>query len=250
MHYFGGKWRIAHHIADYLNRYNPGVYLEPFAGMCNVGLLVDAPVRIFSDNNPYVIAMWRALYDGWEPPDHVSEADYGRLKTGDGSAHLVGFAGVACSFSGKWFGGYARDTRGRDYAKDGKNSLAAIRKYLKRGHVEFHCWEYDDAIVHARADVVYCDPPYKSTSQDYFVRQFDSGRFWQTLRDMRLPTAFVSEYAAPPGFVEVFSTRVVTDMRTRAGREVRYEKLYGVEGQDYLADYDNPALDTLWKVVK
>ncbi len=247
MQYFGGKYRIAHLIANYINRYKPEVYLEPFCGMCNVGLLVNAERRIFSDSNPYIIAMWKAIMDGWEPPFSVSEKQYIACREGDGPDYLIGFVGIACAFSGIRFSGYARNNRGRDYAEDGKNSIAKIRKHLRMA--EFHCWSYDEAIIHARADVVYCDPPYRGTAQPYFTKKFDTALFWRTLHEMRLDRVFVSEYNAPEGVRELLSMRVMTDMRTSKGREERYEKLFGLEGGDYLKDYRNPTMSRMFRRV-
>lgn len=70
-----------------------------------------------------LISLYRALGDGWDPPANVDEALYQRMldrfRSGRDRDPLVGdldpddpltaFVGFFCSFSGKWWGGYARN---------------------------------------------------------------------------------------------------------------------------------------------
>lgn len=79
--------------------------------------------RIANDIHPELIIMWRALQKGWIPPSLVSEEDYVKAKAGEGFPFLRGFIGFGCSFGGKWFGGYARDSQERNYALQSKNSV-------------------------------------------------------------------------------------------------------------------------------
>ena len=66
-------------------------------------------VRCASDVNRPLITMYKALQDGWIPPSTVTEEMYAEYKgIQDAEDPLTAFIGIGCSFSGKWFGGYAR----------------------------------------------------------------------------------------------------------------------------------------------
>ena len=57
--------------------------------------------------------MWKALQQGWEPPDLVTFEDYEYVRAHqDENPALTAFVGFGCTFGAKWFGGYARDVRG------------------------------------------------------------------------------------------------------------------------------------------
>jgi len=134
--YFGGKSKIAGQISEYINNLRSSSvcsiseenkrlqnisqisltthththYVEPFCGSCNVASKVNIENKILNDKNPYLIAMFRALQDGWIPPEIVTEWDYYVAKEDqDIDPHIAGFVGFACSFAGKFWGGYARD---------------------------------------------------------------------------------------------------------------------------------------------
>ena len=107
MQYFGGKQKIAKHIADFINSNTHTHYVEPFCGSCNVASKVNIKNKTLNDKNNYLIAMFQALKDGWIPPEIVSENDYQSAKKNqDKELHIAGFVGFACSFAGKFWGGY------------------------------------------------------------------------------------------------------------------------------------------------
>jgi DNA adenine methylase len=81
--------------------------------------------------------MWRKCLEGWIPPTSVTEEEYQQIKQNPDlyDSALVGFVGFACSFSGKWWGGYCRNSRGRNYTKAGSNSiLKKIGKLKNKKH--------------------------------------------------------------------------------------------------------------------
>ena len=59
-------------------------------------------------------------------------------------------------------------------------------------------------------DVVYCDPPYAGHDH-YCSGGFDSSAFWEWVRTREFPV-YVSEYAAPEDFAEVFSVEKRVDL--------------------------------------
>ena len=107
MRYLGGKHRLAKHILPIIlkNRKEGQYYVEPFLGAANTFCKVQDP-KIGSDNNKYLIAMWMALQEGWEPPSEVPEELYIYVNNNkEENLPLTAFVGFGCSFSGKFFGG-------------------------------------------------------------------------------------------------------------------------------------------------
>lgn len=86
-----------------------------FCGSCAVEAKLAPYFKkvICNDAHPYLMEMWKALQQGWEPPDIVTEAEYQYIKAHkDEDPALTAFVGFGCTFGAKWFGGYARDKRG------------------------------------------------------------------------------------------------------------------------------------------
>ena len=190
MQYFGGKQRISKPVSNYINQlledscviwaerqklkktlapssththtHTHTHYAEPFCGACNIAVNVECEDKQLNDKHKYLIAMFQKLQKGWLPPKEVSEEYYYVAKKNqDNAPWLAGFVGFACSFAGKWWGGYARDNNGGNYALRGYNSI--LKKMQKLQNATFTCkdfteLEYEDTLI-------YCDPPYRNTTQ-------------------------------------------------------------------------------------
>lgn len=199
MRYVGGKFRIRERIAKVIlaNTNLRNVYCEPFVGSCSVFQEL-APLFDRSeagDNHPDLVAMWNALlFDGWVPPEKVTEEMYADLRKRSSSA-MRGFAGFGCSFGGKWFGGYAR-SGDRNYAINMRRGLLKFRAIMDGVPVSrFECKNYDEWDFE-EGSVIYLDPPY-ANSQGYTTGRFDSNRFWKWASGIQGCDVFVSEYVAP-----------------------------------------------------
>ena len=227
MHYLGGKFRTAKYIAEEINkRRAPGqLYVELFCGACWVSCLVDNP-RILSDINYDLICMWRRLQDGWEPPSIVSEKEYEAAKKSQDDS-IRGFIGFGCSYSGKFFGGYARSGN-RNYALNARNSL--LRKVPKLLGAQFTCWDYEDLytiLMSPQNSIIYCDPPYENTTRYYGTPPFDYVKFWENMRKWsENNTVLISSYEAPQDFTCIREFLTKTDMHCKSGKEPRIEKLF------------------------
>lgn len=199
MKYMGSKARLKKHIIPIINA-SGRVYYEPFAGGMNmIDGVLDAKERFANDRNKYVIAAFEALCSGWHP-EFITREHYNELKKLNGDDHLIGWAGIACSYSGKWFGGYAGivETRGgrRDYQAEAIKN--AIKQVKNLNGVTFSCLNYDEMNI-SDGSVVYCDPPYAGTTG--YSDSFDSNKFWGWVRNLSLRCdVFVSEYNAPDDF--------------------------------------------------
>ena len=200
MQYFGGKQRIAKHIAEYINStycthtHTIEQYVEPFCGSCNVASKVNIPKKILNDKHPYLIAMFKALQEGWIPPDVVSKDEYEYIKNNlYENPALSGFVGFGCSFSGIWFSNYAKDNSGRNYAKNAHNSILKKMKTLHNAKFisnDFYNLNFSNSII-------YCDPPYKNTSpyNKNLLGEFPYDKFLEWVKEQsKNNIVLVSEY--------------------------------------------------------
>lgn len=208
MQYLGGKSRLAKPLAAFLLerfRARPGrVFVEPFCGALNITAAMEpAGYRVASDLNPYLLTLYRALRDGWVPPD-VDEELYARVSANrDVTDPLTAFVGYGCAFGGKWFGGFARNAEGKRYSDTARRGLE--RKLAACNQVVFAECAYDRLNIDAGC-LVYADPPYAGTTEYGAAKGFDSGKFWDVVRRWSRAGAevYVSEYAAPSEFQSVW----------------------------------------------
>ncbi len=253
MQYFGGKHFTAKKTTDLLKimRKPDQKYLEPFVGAAWIvsNMKINKEKQAYaSDTNPYLIALYKALQKGWKPPADVGEELYVKLRKctgkqkqdgpqvpldetpdflGDGKQlALIGFAGCACSFAGIWYGSYARDPRhpGMNFAEKGQKTLLRLVDYIRK--VEFRCCSYDRWNV--KDALIYCDPPYNSTNQPYFSKQFDTDKFWDTMRKWsENNTVVISEYSAPDDFPVIASLPTKTKIDCKTAKDAqREEKIF------------------------
>lgn len=229
MQYFGGKQRIAKRICERINLELCGRshYYEPFVGGGSIISSINHGNRVGSDLNEALINMWKELSRGWQPPTSVSESLYNDVKNrNDVCDPLTAFCGFGCSFSGKWFGGYARDSSGRNYAA---NAASSLRKKMRglSGVQWRHC-SYTEISPEPNS-LIYCDPPYIGTTQYSAVPSFDWGMFWDWCRKRveEKCLVLVSEYTAPDDFSPCLTINTKTDIAVKSGgKGPRIEKLF------------------------
>jgi DNA adenine methylase len=220
MRYLGGKQKIAKETAAAILKHTPNrsVCVEPFVGggSMTAALSSHFELSIARDTHEDLILMWQALQNGWIPPDDITEEAYQVLRHSAPSA-LRAFAGFGLSFSGKWFGGYARDTAGyRDYCGAAKRGL--LKKLQACKNVLYIQGSYSEAFVQP-SWVVYCDPPYTGTTG--YKDAFDSEKFWVKADqwvDMGADV-FVSEYKAPKHWTPI--GQKTRNRAMRSGEEVK-----------------------------
>ena len=179
-----------------------GAFVSLFCGACSIESKIKAQRKILNDKHEYLIEMLRAVQNGYELPDTVTEEQYRYIKEHrDNDKALSGFVGFACSFGGKWFGGYARGS-GRNYAADGKRGM--MRKMQGLQNAEFVCMDYRDVPIPEDA-VIYADPPYAGTT-GYTTGKFDSDEFWKYMRVLsEKHLVFISEQTAPDDFIPIWA---------------------------------------------
>ena len=226
MQYFGGKQRISKQIVEVLNEYRKGnqPLVEPFVGGCNIISKMSGE-RYCYDINEYLIEMYKAVQNGWTPPAIITEEEYDYIRNNkDKDKPLTGFVGIGCSYSGKWFGGYARNKTGRNYCLNAHNSI--LKQLNEIRDIKFDCKDYKE--LEFDGCLIYCDPPYKDTTKYPIIGEFNTEEFWNIMREWsKKNTVIISEYKAPDDFECIKEINTKTDIRNRSGkRENRVERLF------------------------
>lgn len=211
-------------------------WIEPFVGGAN---FIDKVPKVFSniigaDINRHLIAMFNMLHKGWTPPENVTEEEYQALKRDsllllpENHEAMIGFVGIGCSYSGKWFGGYARgnDKNGkpRNYAKESHDNLMKQRENL---HVKFIHSDYKALTLPINGrSIIYCDPPYQGTTK--YKNGIDYNDFWKwcDMQTERGNKVFVSEYNAPEGWRCIWEKKVNNSLTKETGSKQGIEKLF------------------------
>lgn len=223
MHYCGSKARTAGPLLYYMMKNIEGrKYVEPFLGGANVMCRVDKKLdRYGNDYNPYLIALWKALQNGWMPPEFVTREEYNSVKNNMDSVepHIVGYIGTVCSFNGYWFGGYQGLVRHQywKYRKNprdkspiwGNHQDASRRNVLAQIEgmmgVTLTSGDYTNVRIDDNS-LVFCDPPYLTSSNKYLKADFSHEQFWEWCRQLtkRNVLVFVTEYTHPDDFVPIW----------------------------------------------
>ena len=167
----------------------------------------------------------KGVQNGYELPEHITEEEYKRIRANkDADRVLTGFVGFGCSFGGKWFGGYARNKQGTNYALQSKKSI--LKDISTMQNAEFINKDYRDVELPTGC-VVYADPPYANTT-GYGNEKFDSTAFWKYSRKVsKEHLMFISEQTAPDDFIPIWETpfRRTLD-RNKNNQFVVTEKLF------------------------
>lgn len=239
MRYVGGKFRIAAHLEPLVNsariHTRATTYVEPFLGGASTFTLNAPRFRraIGADVVPDLIAMWQAARDGWTPPTDLDEDTYRALRDAEPSA-LRGFAGFACSFGGKWFGGFARSygtghPAGVIYDEVTTSSRRVADQAQAVPHAEYVVSDYR-ALSIPSGSLIYADPPYAGTLGYDAAGPFDYAEFWRVAerwaRDGN--AVLVSEHAAPEPWVEVWSATLPDYLSGRQEAGARVERLFAL----------------------
>ena len=221
--YMGGKFRHSKAIAELLESLrNPGqMYFEPFVGGAWV-IGKMSGVRVGSDTNEALINYYKAVQSGYMPPDSMSEEEYKDIKHKiDVNDPITVFAMLACSFGGKWAGGYARGNC--DYCKTGKRASLKYRSGIEG--VLFLTSDY--RVNDPQGWLIYYDPPYANTTAYKGQPKFNHDEFWDIMREWsKRNTVIISEYTAPDDFECIKEFEHRQHIRSKQGSGKTSEKLF------------------------
>ena len=193
--------------------------------------------RIGNDVHKELIAMWKELQKGWNPPSHITEEEYASVRDNKSNYpdHYVGYVGYHATFGSKYFAGYARSFKAdgvtpRDQSNEAyRNTMKQVPSIMD---VEFINADYKDFNIENA--VIYCDPPYQGTTK-YATDEFNYEEFWNWCRKMsKNNIVFISEYNAPDDFECVWSKESLANFDCNRGdntsKKIRTEKLFTYKG--------------------
>ena len=236
MKYMGSKARIAKYILPIIlkDREPRQYYVEPFVGGANMIDKVGG-LRIGGEFNKYIANMWIELEKGWIPKNNYTKQEYDFIKNNKNNCLCeTGYVGICCSYSGKWFGGFAGKVTTkqgiRDYQDEAHRNLLNQVENIKG--IQFKHSSYDELEI-PNNSIIYCDPPYDGTTQ--YKDSFDSSKFWQWCREKAKQghEIFISEYNAPDDFVCLWQQEVKSSLSANGiagGNKVSVEKLFTYRG--------------------
>ena len=237
MKYMGSKNRYSKHLLPIIlkDRGDSQWYVEPFVGGAN---MIDKVTGncLGGEYNKYIAAMWIKLATGWFP-DLISKYDYKNIKDNKDKypEYLVGWVGIGCSYSGKWFGGFAGETmtKGglRDYQKEALQNLKKQVPHIL--DTNFVHSSYEKLVIPPKSKI-YCDPPYEGTTK--YKDDFNHTEFWVWVRSKvdEGHQVYISEYNAPDDFVCIWQQEVKSSLSAdgkSGGSKKSVEKLFVHESQ-------------------
>ena len=233
MKYVGSKNRISKEIAPILQKCidenDIKIYFEPFVGGANMIDKIKCETRIGNDIHKELIALFQEIQKGWQPPLHITEEEYNKVKDNksDYPDYYVALVGFCATFGSKWFGGYARGFKADKVTpRDIPNE--AIRNLLEQipnlQGIEWLNKPYNE--LEFENSLLYCDIPYKDVKQYNTSKDFNHDDFWNWVREMSKENfVFISEYNAPQDFKCIWQKKVTTSLKVKEHEE-RLEKLF------------------------
>lgn len=180
MWYLGGKARQAKQIVAAIRLIRPNfkVYVEPFCGAMwsATAVIKEFPGRhhIFNDINPHLMTFWKAAYEGWNPPEFISEETYTKYnKARPINDPMTGYVGFAWSFGGKFFGRIARtNNKIKGSYKSTRNKIDILRS----ANCLFNTGPYEILKIPNKA-MVYLDPPYVNRTKHSQYHKFNKASY-------------------------------------------------------------------------
>jgi DNA adenine methylase len=236
MKYTGSKARISKEITDIFNRIISDKkienYIEPFVGGANVIENIVCKNKYGFDNNKYLIAFWKAMLDGYKPPEFIDKETYEKVKRNKKQfdEKYVGLVGICASYNGNWFSSYGAISNTkigttRNYYQE---SLRNINNQLPNLiNVKFQSREYQSLKTENMYNCfIYCDPPYAKNKKVYDDKNFNHKEFWSWCRKLSLNnTVIISEYEAPDDFSIIWEKQL-SKMFPKQKNDTPTEKLF------------------------
>lgn len=238
MKYMGSKSKVAKFIVPIIQSYiddsEKKIYIEPFVGGANIIDKIKASTKIGSDNQKYLIELYKNVERIAELPEFVSREHYSDVRNdynnncGKYEDWYIGAIGFFASYNGRFFdGGYA----GKVNTKEGirnyyKESIKNIEKQL--GNLQdifFTCRDYRE-YQNTEGVVYYCDPPYDKTKGYKTGKEFVKAEFWEWVRKLsQRNIVIVSEYEAPEDFECIWEKDIKRTMNQGKTKKVT-DKLF------------------------
>tara|TARA_R110002020_G_scaffold135940_1_gene303437 strand:- start:540 stop:1298 length:759 start_codon:yes stop_codon:yes gene_type:complete len=252
MKYLGSKARFVKHLKPIIEEYltEGVVYVEPFAGGCNLICDIDHNVKIANDYNKPLIECFKVLQGGWIPPKNITRECYNHYRNlynkdscPEDELHIMGYIGINGSYGGRWFdGGYAgisttKQGKLRNYPEEAFNNV--MKQIPKLQGIEFHSVDYLNLDIPDKS-VVYCDIPYKGTKEyrSAIKSGFCHDKFFDWCKNLTINkgcTVLLSEYQAPSEWECIWEKSTTSSMRANnviSGAKNSIERLFIYKGEN------------------
>lgn len=160
-----------------------------FLGSCGIEkacAAAGAPVTLGAEICPAIIACYRAVAAGWDPPARLTRDEYRALQQihgPDSTDPIAAFALAFCAYGGTWGSGHLPDDA-RCGVRDSAFAAAKARKDLLEMAPMFRAMRLECADYRAAAEMVpdggvlYLDPPWRGTLPYKQAPPFDFDTFW------------------------------------------------------------------------
>jgi DNA adenine methylase len=242
MQYVGSKYNLKNELIPLITRnLTPErCYVEPFSGGLNIIRHIKHSKRIAADNNKYLVAMWKALQNGWQPKPNYTKEEYEDIKNdyeNGGNKYpdfVKGFCGYCCSFRGLFFHSYAHNDGIREF-----QNLAMYRcligtsrdkkkgsKKININNIQFQNLDFTELNI-PQNSVVYCDAPYRSTTTDGYAdaKDFDYEKYYNWLRRISKDNeVYISEQMMPDDFEIIYEKEYTCQLSKN--KHTTTERLY------------------------
>jgi site-specific DNA-adenine methylase len=238
MRYVGSKNKLSKELAPIIQSYitqNTKGYLEPFVGGANMIDKIQCKKRIGCDIHEELIELLKYAQEfSGLLPERILEDKYIEVKNNKDKYEkwFVGLVGFCASFSAKYFGGYARDSKDDN---SGKWSAGAIKNLKKQAPnlegIDFKCTSFLDLPLDKINNyIIYCDIPYRDTTK-YKTEKFPYEEFYKWVKDMSVHnTVLISEYNMPEEFECIWQKEIIVNIDSNKvagdGKNIRTEKLF------------------------
>ena len=230
MKYMGSKNRISKHILPFIVKELGGksVYWEPFVGGGNmIDKIPDSIKKIGSDYDSDAINGLLTIKNKLEsiPKNKNEFNEYCYKEQKNIESVFSGYVAYALSYGGKKWGGWRRDSSGnRDYVAEAYRN--AVKQSDKLKNVDLLCRSYDS--LNIENAVIYCDPPYKGTTN--YSSYFNHDKFydWCILQSEKGNKVFVSEYSMPDMFDCLWEKEISSSLTKNTGSKTGIERLYTI----------------------
>ena len=237
MKYVGSKNRLGKDLVPIIQAYidNNHItnYWEPMCGGGNMIDKIRCEHKYGSDIHPYLIALLKqAQTDTSVFPSTITKEEYSAVKANPQNYPdwYVGLVGFCASYNGKWWGGYANGVKTkvgtiRNYTDEAITNLIKQAPSLKDICFERKSFE---KYVKVSGFVIYCDPPYKSTTK-YATDDFPYEKFYSWCKEMsKNNIVLISEYSMPDDF-ECIWEKTLKCTLDKNSRTDKVERLFKVK---------------------
>jgi len=236
--YHAGKSKLAKTISKMVYKKaeeNPSIknYAEPFSGMARVGIQVMEDDKnkvfkkyIFSDVNPTITVLFKALKKGWLPKTGaITQKKWESYKKNKKPSAQKSFVGYTLGFGGQYLGGskpcankHSVKTHSvTDWTeimlKRKKKYLKGLQPYFKSS--KFMYKEKSVFDLDYKDTIIYCDPPYVATA-------FRAKKIWDKEKEKKLWDTIKKWLEPSKNNIVILSN----SKRTNKSKGLRVKKIY------------------------